>query len=127
MAKSFINLNGDYFETITELTQEILTAHLENGTKEVPSRPSHLHTWSGTAWRSPSTEVLNESLASEIRSQRDFLLSSEVDKTVSNPLRWADMSEETQAEWVAYRRALLDITDQGTFPASVTWPTKPSE
>ena len=33
MSKSFINLHGDYFETLTEPTQEILTAHLENGTR----------------------------------------------------------------------------------------------
>jgi hypothetical protein len=118
MAKFFINANGDYFEALTDIEADI-------GTTEVTQRPSHLHTYSNGSWVAPSTEVLNASLASQIRSQRDFLLSSEVDKTVSNPLRWADMSEETQAEWVAYRRALLDITDQGTFPTEVTWPTKP--
>jgi hypothetical protein len=118
MAKFFINANGDYFEALTDIEADI-------GTTEVTQRPSHLHTYSNGSWVAPSTEVLNASLASQIRSQRDFLLYSEVDKTVSNPLRWADMSEETQAEWVAYRRALLDITDQGTFPTEVTWPTKP--
>jgi hypothetical protein len=79
------------------------------------------------AYVPPTKEELNVKAAASIRDKRDFLLSSEVDKTVSNPLRWADMSEEKQAEWAAYRRALLDITDQGTFPTSVTWPTKPSE
>jgi hypothetical protein len=127
MSKYFINANGDYFETVVVPTDAQIATHIQNGAKQVTKRPSHLYTYSNGSWVAPSTEVLNESLASEIRSQRDFLLSSEVDKTVSNPLRWADMSEETQAEWVAYRRALLDITDQGTFPASVTWPTKPSE
>jgi hypothetical protein len=127
MSKYFINANGDYFETNVVPTDAQIATHIQNGAKQVTKRPSHLYTYSNGSWVAPSTEVLNESLASEIRSQRDFLLSSEVDKTVSNPLRWADMSEETQAEWVAYRRALLDITDQGTFPASVTWPTKPSE
>ena len=63
--------------------------------------------------------------AADIRDRRDFLLASKVDRIVSNSLRWADMGEAKQAEWVAYRRALLDITDQSTFPTSVAWPTKP--
>ena len=125
--KYFYNSNMEtYWETITNPSDDIVSAY-PSGTVEVVKRPSYLHTYSNNKWVAPSTEILNANLAEAIRGKRNSLLSSEVDKTVSNPLRWADMSEETQAEWVAYRRALLDITDQGTFPTSVTWPTKPSE
>jgi len=60
------------------------------------------------------------------REKRNALLASEVDPVVSNPLRWADLSAEKQAEWAAYRRALLDITAQSGFPHSVTWPEAPA-
>jgi hypothetical protein len=59
------------------------------------------------------------------REKRNALLSTEVDPVVSNPLRWADLSAEKQAEWAAYRRALLDITAQAGFPHDVVWPVAP--
>jgi hypothetical protein len=70
-------------------------------------------------------EQSNIKAAASIRDNRDFLLSSEVDKIVSNPLRWGDMSVDDQAQWKLYRRALLDITAQAGFPNQVVWPTKP--
>jgi hypothetical protein len=59
------------------------------------------------------------------REKRNALLAAEVDPVVSNPLRWADLSAEKQAEWAAYRRALLDITAQAGFPHDVVWPVAP--
>ena len=56
---------------------------------------------------------------------RASILVTVVDPIVSNNLRWAEMTAEKQAEWAAYRTALLDITDQAGFPADITWPTKP--
>ena len=73
----------------------------------------------------PTQEELDAQAAGQIRGQRDYLLETEVDPIVSNPLRWADMTAEQQAAWAAYRTALLDITDQSGFPHNVTWPTKP--
>jgi len=64
--------------------------------------------------------------AAEIRLERQFRLEDEVDPIVSNPLLWSDLGTSKQNEWTAYRTALLDITAQGTFPNSVSWPTKPS-
>lgn len=37
-----------------------------------------------------------------------------------------DMAPQLRAAWRQYRKALRDITDQPTFPASVTWPGTPS-
>lgn len=36
-----------------------------------------------------------------------------------------DVPANTAQAWAAYRQALRDITDQPTFPASVTWPVEP--
>jgi len=64
--------------------------------------------------------------ASLIRSQRDGLLSGEVDPLVSNPLRWADLSEEQQQAWADYRQALLNVPQQPSFPHEVEWPISPA-
>jgi hypothetical protein len=77
------------------------------------------------AYVPPSQAELDAAAAEAVRAERDAKLASEVDPIVSNPLRWADLSADKQAEWAAYRRALLDITAQAGFPHSVVWPTKP--
>jgi hypothetical protein len=73
----------------------------------------------------PTQAELDAAAAAQVRAERDNLLATVVDPIVSNPLRWADMTVEKQAEWSAYRTALLDITGQAGFPHNVTWPTKP--
>jgi hypothetical protein len=77
------------------------------------------------AYVPPTQEELDAAAAEAVRAERGTKLASEVDPVVSNPLRWADLTAEKQAEWAAYRRALLDITAQSGFPHSVVWPTKP--
>jgi hypothetical protein len=74
----------------------------------------------------PTQEELDATAANAVRQQRDMILTAHVDPVVTNPLRWADLSAEKQAEWAAYRRALLDITTQAGFPNDVVWPTKPA-
>lgn len=73
----------------------------------------------------PSQEELDAKMAELVRTARNELLGFVVDPIVSNPLRWADLTAEKQAEWAAYRRALLDITEQAGFPHNVTWPEQP--
>ena len=65
-------------------------------------------------------------VASFVRDQRDSKLTNEVDPVVSNPLRWADLSEQEQADVSAYRLALLDVPQQQGFPHTVSWPTPPA-
>lgn len=77
------------------------------------------------AYVPPTQAELDAAAASDVRSQRNFLLETEVDPLVSNPLRWSELSADQQKGWASYRRALLDITAQSGFPHSVTWPTKP--
>lgn len=64
--------------------------------------------------------------AAFIRDQRDLKLTNEVDPVVSNPLRWADLSAQEQADVSAYRLALLDVPSQSGFPHTVSWPTPPA-
>lgn len=73
----------------------------------------------------PTQEEIDAEKSTEVRKERDFLLSENVDPIVSNPLRWADMSENDQNAWAQYRIDLLNITDQAGFPHSITWPTLP--
>jgi hypothetical protein len=77
------------------------------------------------AYVPPTQEELDAALAASIRGQRNRLLANEVDPLVTNPLRWAELTETQQAAWTQYRRALLDITAQAGFPNEVVWPTKP--
>lgn len=65
------------------------------------------------------------SVASYVRSMRNNLLESKIDKI--NAVRWASLTADEQASWTTYRQALLDITAQAGFPSSVTWPTAPDE
>lgn len=78
-----------------------------------------------TAYVAPTQAELDAEAAIQVRSERNFILETEVDTIVSNNLRWAEMTPEKQSEWSAYRTALLDITDQAGFPHDITWPTKP--
>jgi len=59
------------------------------------------------------------------RAGRDNLLKAEVDPVVSNPLLWAELTADKQAEWAQYRTDLLNVPDQSGFPIDITWPTKP--
>ena len=66
----------------------------------------------------------DEQKSSEIRQQRDHLL-SELDVVVSNPLRYAEFSEEEKSQIADYRQALLDVPQQDGFPDAVDWSAKP--
>jgi len=77
------------------------------------------------AYIPPTQAELDAEQAGVVRLTRDTLLANVVDPIVSNPLRWADLTAEKQAEWAAYRRALLDVPQQSGFPNDVVWPISP--
>ena len=79
-----------------------------------------------SAYVAPTQEELDAASAVNIREERDRRLVSEVDPVVSNPLRWADLSSQEQADVSAYRLALLDVPSQSGFPSTVSWPTPPA-
>lgn len=59
--------------------------------------------------------------ADEARALRNNLL-SETDWVVTKSL---ESGVAVPEEWVTYRQALRDITDQPDFPDNVVWPTQP--
>ena len=78
------------------------------------------------AYVAPTAEEIATSLAASLRAQRDQKLVNEVDPIVTNPLRWAELTDAKQAEWTQYRTDLLNLPAQASFPNTVTWPTKPT-
>ena len=77
------------------------------------------------AYVAPTQEELDAKLAVSLRFERDQKLVEEVDPIVTNPLRWAELTDAKQAEWTQYRTDLLNLPAQAGFPNTVTWPTKP--
>ena len=77
------------------------------------------------AYVAPTQAELDAELAASLRAQRDQKLVEEVDPIVTNPLRWAELTDAKQAEWTQYRTDLLNLPAQAGFPNTVTWPTKP--
>tara|TARA_R110000796_G_C14380776_1_gene415214 strand:- start:45 stop:464 length:420 start_codon:yes stop_codon:yes gene_type:complete len=79
-----------------------------------------------SAYVAPTQAELDAVAAANIRAERDNILSQIVDPMVSNPLRWADLSSDKQAEWSQYRTDLLGVPQQAGFPNNITWPAEPS-
>ena len=78
------------------------------------------------AYVAPTQAELDAGLAAGLRAQRNQKLVEEVDPIVTNPLRWAELTDAKQAEWTQYRTDLLNLPAQAGFPNTVTWPTKPT-
>lgn len=125
MEKGFYHPERGYWQTLCEPSAEIVASY-PAGTFEVPLKPSPLHTFDGSQWVPPTDQEDYDAQADVVRLERDLRLATDVDPVVSNPLRWADMSAEKQQEWVNYRQALLDVTQQEGFPFNVVFPTKPA-
>ena len=77
------------------------------------------------AYVAPTQAELDAELAASLRAQRDDKLVEEVDPIVTNPIRWAELTDAKQAEWTQYRTDLLNLSDQASFPHNVIWPNKP--
>ena len=77
------------------------------------------------AYVAPTQEELDAHLAARLRLQRDLELENVVDPIVTNPLRWAELTEAKQAEWQQYRLDLLNYPQQDGFPNDATFPTAP--
>jgi hypothetical protein len=73
----------------------------------------------------PAQEELDAMAAGQVRSERAYRLTTEVDPIAGNALRWAGLSDEQRQAWADYRQALLDVPQQSGFPHNVTWPSKP--
>lgn len=93
--------------------------------------PSVYHKWIDGAWK------LDDSVKStEVRGQRDYLLTSFYDKAIlmaQRELRIADESDSEKIAYIhgkiteldAYAIALQNLPEQEGFPFEVTWPEQP--
>jgi hypothetical protein len=120
----FYHPSWGYWQTTGEPSEQTSAAY-PNGTKQVPLKPGPGYNYDGVQWVAPTQEWLDNYVGQLVRAQRAAKLYYTVDPVAKNPLRWGGMSYEEQAEWAAYRQALLDITEQSGFPHSVVWPVKP--
>ena len=75
------------------------------------------------AYVAPTQAELDAETAAQVRGERNNILTTVVDPLVSNPLRWADLPSDKQAEWSQYRTDLLSVPQQAGFPNTITWPT----
>lgn len=65
-------------------------------------------------------------LISSQRRQRDGLL-AEFDKSLyRTALYWDSLTQAQRDERLAYRKALLDIPEQASFPYGIAWPDYPT-
>ncbi len=79
-----------------------------------------------TPYVAPTQTELDAITSVEVRAERDRILVTAVDPLVSNPLRWADLTQTKQTEWATYRTDLLEVPQQSGFPNTITWPQEPS-
>ena len=56
---------------------------------------------------------------------RNTRLENEVDPLVTNPIRWAELTNDQQTAWTKYRTDLFNVPQQSGFPLTHTFPTKP--
>ena len=77
-----------------------------------------------TAERTARDEMKRGLAASDTRSERTARLAA-VDY-ITAPDVWPSLTPGKQAEWVTYRQDLRDITEQPSFPDTVTWPVRPN-
>lgn len=63
-----------------------------------------------------SEEELLQARGNTVRATRNSYLETYVDPVVSNPMRWAELSADVQKQYTDYRRYLLDITSEISFP-----------
>jgi hypothetical protein len=113
-----------YWQANADPSAEVLAAYPE-GTQRITLMPEAGYTYNGAEWVPPTQEWRDEQAAKQVRSNRKFRLVRHVDPVAKNALRWSSLTAEQQAEWAAYRTALLNIPEQAGFPHNVVWPTKP--
>jgi hypothetical protein len=118
--KGFYHPSLGYWQTITG---SVGLSSYPEGTIEVPLKPAEFFEWQGSSWVKNQEEE-KSTTAKRVRAKRDYFL-RKLDKVVSNPLRWSEMTDEQKQAIAAYRQNLLNVPQQASFPLNVSWPTSP--
>lgn len=103
---------------VANLPEDINLAYWDGFLRYMPERPSrfHLFDYSAKAW------VLDEDAAwAYVRARRDNLLQA-CDWVT---LRAQEQGVQAPQDWMDYRQALRDITEQPD-PCSIVWPVAPA-
>ena len=74
-------------------------------------------------WTAHSWQLDVDASKALARDRRDNLLLA-VDRV--NPIWYADLGPDRQAQLAAYRSALLAVPQQAGFPQAINWPAKPT-
>lgn len=109
-------------EYLLEGKADYATQYIENEiVVDLPTKPNgeFFFNYTTKQW-----EFNREVAEKKILKQRDKLLSEGPDRI--NPIWWNSMTPIQQQEWIYYRQALLDITDQAEYPEFVMWPQPPT-
>jgi hypothetical protein len=88
---------------------------------EIPSRPSTNYKWNGTVWEDPRPQSTKDEEAwGFVRGDRNGKLRASDWVMLPD----APVAGSLKAQWVTYRQALRDITNQ-TDPYNIQWPIPP--
>jgi hypothetical protein len=68
-------------------------------------------------------KLKQETAVAQATAKRKSLLDSS--DFIMIPDVYNKLTEEQKSEWVTYRQALRDITEQAGYPWAIQWPTKP--
>lgn len=105
----FLGKQNDLIALIAETREELENAPCMSFT-EIVETDEQVEMVGGTYY--VGEQAVIEAKKAEKRAERNRLLETEIDPVVSNPLRWADMSDEEKADYTDYRHYLLDYTEQ---------------
>lgn len=120
MRSGYYSPSKGYWEVLGEVTDNVMK-FFPDDTIEVPLRPATYYLWNGDEWvENPNTKY--HYFSDVARAERNNRLENEVDPLVTNTLRWMDLTEDQKASVAAYRRALLDLTEQPGYPYEIEWP-----
>ena len=103
----FLGMQGDLIALISE-SREFLENLGYMEFTEIVETDQPVEMVNGTYY--VGDESIISAKQNAVREHRNYLLKTEVDPIVTNPLRWADMSEEEKQQYTDYRRYLLDYT-----------------
>ena len=102
-----------------------LRYHVINGRAQLlPSKPmiaDHvILAWDNTQQQWIVNQARTQAAARNLRADK----LARIDRI--NPIWWADLSNDQQQQAMAYRQALLDVTDQPGWPTQIEWPAAPA-
>lgn len=112
-------LEDEIINMIEVESVESFTPHIHIGTLEVV--PDGV--WLGFVRYDGVWKLKKETATAQAIAKRKSLLDSS--DYIMVPEVYNNLTEEQKTEWVTYRQALRDITEQEGYPWDIQWPTKP--